>query len=172
MKGGTLKTALMIVDMQDYFLDCPVTCGCNPEWIPTSLVDRIIQRVRRSIKNNEWILVVQFECPGSEAEWPLNACLAEALKSYKKVTHIRKRERNGAGPALASIRRHKIEMVEVCGVYTTYCVHDTAQGLIERKIPCFVNLDLCSEPWSDKESCLSTMRVSGIPVEADYACCC
>lgn len=116
---------LCIVDVQsDRFL------GYKPAMNPI-LIDRVVDEINKAKRKRDIITVTEFVGRGDT-----DAKILDSLDNYDRVHYTCKDSRDGS-KELSEIFTQEYsctdtEKIYVCGVYTHYCVRDTAEGLAKR----------------------------------------
>jgi len=107
---------LVVVDMQRYF-----SAANNRNTILACK-----REIKEAVKNKDWIIFLQYKDCGKTYR-----CLTRLAAGYKKKANLIKQEDNGALEiaAFALNNKFKCKNFKICGVNTTYCVHDTIVGL-------------------------------------------
>jgi nicotinamidase-related amidase len=104
------------------------------------VVNQVVSEVRKAIRRNEWIMLVEYENEGR-----ILTRITRELKEYKKVRKATKVVDNGAYAILWELTisyketltrsmgapkpPRKISHIKICGVNTDACVISTVAGL-------------------------------------------
>ena len=114
-----MKPALVIVDMQKYFLERGGTVNAE-------VIDVVVRRLREAKKRGEVVFSVTYDGAGENCEK-----VSDELRGYFNVVRVRKGQDDGAGRIkLAMIKRGvKVTKFSLVGVNLGYCVLETCKGL-------------------------------------------
>lgn len=110
-----MKSALVVVDMQDYYLYSDV-----------EVVDSVVRRLREAKARGETIFSVTFNRCGKNCEK-----VRKELRGYPNVVRVRKDEDDGASRIRSAMTRRGVEVTKfsLVGVNLGYCVLATCKGL-------------------------------------------
>ncbi len=126
------RTALIIIDMQRQFK------AANDE----TTISNVIREVRKAKKLKQFIILVEYG-----RQYTISK-IRETLKGYKYLFKVTKDDDDGSYEIIKCILKNQLGVTQfnVCGVNTSYCVHDTVEGLCQfiGKIPIRVIKDACN----------------------------
>lgn len=113
---------LIVIDMQPVF--------------PASefVMDSVVREVKRAVKRNEWVMLVEYEGHGKTAYR-----ITKHLKGHHKTVKVVKQDDDGSPEIFKRIVRQynrlswksigRVSSFKVCGVNTWACVARTVRGL-------------------------------------------
>jgi len=142
---------LIIIDMQTKF---DVASS-------SSTVKEIVRQVHLAKNREAPIVLVEYR--GSGKTDPL---IIEAIGSYRSFITILKGKNDGSDEVIEACTKCDISLkrVQVCGVYTSYCVRETVEGLLNKVPHCTVELivrgcncnqsDAINAPWTIRDRLL------------------
>lgn len=159
---------LVVVDMQDHFLD---RCMCE-DLVP--VICGLIQHARQ----NKWaIILLQYEHTGCR---PIHQKILESVKDYPHTDTVAKYTGDGGEQVLDCINEHPSWplSIVVCGVYGGDCVSDTVAGLLD--LSDLVEIDVVTDAVHPNyistsevdaldqiRECLVTMDDLGVPISRE-----
>jgi nicotinamidase-related amidase len=100
------------------------------------VVDQVVSEVRKAIRRNEWIMLVEYRNEGKTLRR-----VTKELKGYMKVRSVKKDFDCGAYSILWGLTfstnnlnglrtpRKRISHIKICGVNTNCCIIETVKGL-------------------------------------------
>ncbi|HEY9788242.1 MAG TPA: isochorismatase family protein [Candidatus Obscuribacterales bacterium] len=154
--GGALRpiaarwetATLVVVDMQPAFF---------PQ-IDSDVLQQVSREICRAMRRGLPIVIVETK---PHINGPTFRSLANLVKDYDRVGFARKRGMNGSRAILAVCRQRAFDVsrFRVCGVYTHYCVEETAVGLGQRRrsADVYVVKRACADPGGNNWSAFPLM---------------
>lgn len=117
-----VKTPLIVVDMQDAFLEHML------HW-RDRYVAQVTRQVKRARKQERPIVALRYWNCG-----PVVRPIREVVANYEFGVTKTKRENNGSKEVIEALRELRVDTkwVSVCGVNMSHCVQETIEGLTKR----------------------------------------
>lgn len=147
-KLDTLRTVLIIVDMQDFFLQhfSPAT--------KKELIENQLKIIDLCIKNNLPIVALEYKCRGVFRGETINV-LKKRIAKAQSVTIIKERNSGFTQTNLEEVLKNlKVKNIILMGVNANGCVQDTAIGAIHRGYQVITSFGIMASA-SRKDMCLS-----------------
>jgi isochorismate hydrolase len=119
---GWILPVLVVVDMQPEF--------CR-ECAPNALKS-VAREIKRAMRWHQPIIFL--ECRPEDHGLTYKE-LRRLVKGYDRVVFVRKRGMNGSRHVLKACAKHGFcdKHFRICGVYTHYCIEETAMGIVRNK---------------------------------------
>jgi nicotinamidase-related amidase len=115
-----VEEALVIIDMQPYFVDGLLHKRVEP------LITNIQREIRRAVSLREWVLLVEYEDCGET-----DPRITESLRHYSRVAVATKQDDDGSIEILAGLAPRPNEL-RITGINSHACVLKTVRGLSGR----------------------------------------
>jgi nicotinamidase-related amidase len=118
---GWVLPVLVVVDMQPEFCrDCDPTIRKN-----------VAREIKRAMRWHQPIIIVQCR---PDKNGLMYSELRRLVQGYDRVAFVRKRAMNGSRQVVKACRKQgfSAKYFRICGVYTHYCIEETALGLARR----------------------------------------
>jgi len=122
-----MKT-LVIIDMQDFYLEEGSIVGSKDSLEISILKSNIVSLIQKFMDNNYPIILVEYGGSGRT-----NKYILDAISGYDNCYNATKYKCDGSAEIIEIINTLNLpKNINVCGVYSDQCVKDSVIGLLKK----------------------------------------